>query len=275
MPYPHNLQQYTPPEFYAQPPESWTRRLAEIAPERGDLDHLVFRCFEPTEPDGSDRGWLHKDRPTWALYSAKPIRLVDKERAKQFELHWSELAKDDQEGRKSVVSDYQHFMWHSRGLYVLPFLILQGEWGGTPAKYTETEQAFLRGSDCLDEPLPIGMFPACPFDSRVVKQIANRDRMLQCANRYEALARLDTPDAKKAETDAAQRTFRETYLDTWKIIIQPSADFYAHWMQRSEHREELPPAPDNVERNVGRWREHWLEHGHVLGTTPAAQRLVH
>jgi hypothetical protein len=275
MPYPRTLQAYCPPEFFVEPPASWVRRLAEIAPERGDMDHLVFRCFEPKEPDGSDKGWNHKDRPIWALYAAKPIRLVEKDRASQFEKHWSELPDIQQEGRKAVVSDYQHFMWHSRGLYVKPFLILQGEWGGTPTAYTETEKAFLRASDCFDEPLPIGMFPACPFDERVVAQIARRDRMLQCANRYEDLVKKDSSESQKAETESAERLFRETYIDTWKIMIQPSADFYSHWMRRSENRESLPAAPDPVKQNIGRWKDHWLEHGVILGAGPAKQTQIH
>lgn len=275
MPYSRSLHAYCLPEFFAEPPQSWELRLREISPVRPDMDHLILRKFDPKNPDGSDRGWLHHDRPIWAVYSARPIALMDTERAEQFERHWSELPIDQQEGRKAVVSDYQHFVWHSRGLYVKPFLILQGEWGGTPTAYTETEQAFLRASDCFDEPLPIGMFPGCAFDERVVAQIANRDRLLQCANRYEDLIKKDSAASKKAETDAAQRVFRETYIDTWKLMIQPSADFYSHWMKRSENRESLPPAPDPVKRNIGRWKEHWLEHGVVVGAGPAKQTRIH
>lgn len=274
MPYARTLQQYCPPEFYREPPADWVRRLREISPLRADLDHLVFRCFDPKEPNGEDKGWVHKDKPIWALYSAKSTRLVEKERAAQFEKHWSELPEAEQEGRKAIVSDYQHFMWHSQGLYVKPFLILQGPFGGTPAQYTDTERAFLRASDCVDEPFPIGMLPACPFDERVVQQITKRDRLLRCANRFEALAKMDTPEGKKAEEEAAEKMFRETYLDTWKVIIQPSADFYGHWMRRSENRESLPAAPEPVKKHIGSWKEHWLQHGSIPGAGPAAQRIV-
>lgn len=274
MPYQRSLHQYLLPEFFAEVPESWERRLREVSPIRSDLDHLVFRKFEPVNPDGSDRGWLNPERPQWTLYRAKPIRLVAEHRAKQFEKHWSELHEVEREGRRALVSDYQHFMWHGRGLYVEPFLILQGEWGGTPAKYTEQEIAFLQGSECFDEAYEIGFFPACQFDERVVKTIALRDRMLNCANDLAALSAMDSPESQKGETEAAALVKRETILDTWKIMIQPSADYMSHWMQRSEHRDQLPPAPKEVEDNVGHWREHFLEHGAIPGARIANQRQI-
>lgn len=274
MPYDRSLQRFTPAEFYREPPPEWERRLREVSPILPSVDHLVFRWFEPTNPDGSDRGWNHNERGQWMLYAAKPIRMVEKDRASQFEKHWSELDAMQQEGRKAMVSDYQHFMWHSRGLYVKPFLVLQGAWGGTPAKYTEREIAFLQASDCLDEPYPLGFFPACPFDERTVKTIALRDRLLQCANDYDALAKLDTADAMKAETDAAQLHKRQTYLDTWKVMIEPSAEFMKSFLRTKEADRVLPRAPEGTAKAVAQWRDHWLEHGSILGASPAIHRKV-
>lgn len=274
MPYSRSLQAFTPPEFYRDAPADWVVRLREIAPELPNLDTLVFRYFDPTEPDGTDKGWLHSERGQWALYSAKPIRMVDKERAKQFEQHWSEVPIEQQAGLRSVVSDYQHFMWHSKGLYVKPFLILQGPWGGTPAVYTPKEVAFLQASGCLDEPFPVGSFPACPFDERVVKQITLRDRLLQCSNSYEDLAKMDTPEYKRGEDEAAQLHKRQTYLDTWKVMIGPSVEFMKSFIHTKEADRVLPRAPEGTGNTVGQWRDHWLEHGSILGANPAGQRRV-
>lgn len=262
------------PEFNTLAPDDWERALREVSPILSHTDHLVFRYFAPIDPDGTDRGWLHNERGQWVLYSAKDIRLADKDRAEQFAKHWSELSPEQQEGRKSIVSDYQHFMWHQRGLYVKPFLTLQGEWGGTPTKYTERETAFLQASNCLDEPFPIGTFAPCPFDGRVVKQIANRDRLLQMANDYDAMAKLDTPDAMRAETDAAQRLKRETYLDTYKIMIQPIKEFFESYIRTKEAARVLPAAPPGTARAIAQWRDHWLEHGSIIGAGPAAQKQL-
>lgn len=274
MPYALSLQQYTPPEFYREPPEAWVRRLAEVAPDLPNVDHLVFRYMAPENPDGSDRGWQHNAVGQWLLYAAKPIRMVDADRAEQFRKHWSELPSAEQAGRRAVVSDYQHFMWHSRGLYVKPFLVLQGPWGGTPAKYTEREVAFLQASECLDEPFPVGSFPACPFDERVVKQITLRDRLLQQANDFDALAKLDTPDAMKAETDEAQRLKRQTFLDTWRVMIQPSVEFMQSFLRTKEADRVLPRAPAGTSAAVAQWRDHWVEHGSILGAGVAGQKRV-
>lgn len=275
MPYPRSLQSYTLPEFYELPPDSWERRLREVSPVVSNADHLRFRYFAATNPDGSDRGWNYPERGQWALYSCRPIALVHPDRASQFSKHWSELPEHQQGGRQAVVSDYQHFMWHTQGLYVTPFLILQGEWGGTPAKYSPSEQAFLSASNCITEPYPVGFFPGCPFDERVVNQITRRDRMLKCAGDYDEVLKLDRPDAIKRESDAAELVRRETYLDTWREMIQPSVEFMGHFLKRSENREMLPQAPEGLANDVSQWREHFLETGHVIGAKVAHQRQVH
>lgn len=275
MPYALSLQTFTPPEFYRAAPVEWTRRLAEIAPDMPGLDSLVFRYFEPTEPDGADRGWLHPERGQWVLYTAKPIRMVEKGRAEQFEKHWSELASGgEQVSLRAVVSDYQHFMWHSQGLYVQPFLILQGPMGGTPAKYTEAETAFLQASACVAEPFDIGTFAACPFDERVVQTIALRNRLLQCENDLAELARMDTPEAKKNATDAAQLLKRNTHLDTMAVMLAPSIEFMKAQGSTKKVRSELPPPPSGLSETVARWRDHWLQFGSVIGAGPAAQKKV-
>lgn len=268
MPYKASLHQYCLPEFSAEPPASWEMRLREVSPIRADLDHLRFRKFDPHE------WWLNPNRPIWSLYSCKRIGLVDKERAAQFDKHWSELDAHLQMGRKSVVSDYQHFMWHTHGLYVKPFLLMQGAWGGTPARYTDEEVAFLDASGLVSEPFPLGFFEPCPFDERVVEMITKRDRLLKCANDLGALSHMDTPDGIQATIDAATRIKRETYLDTWKVMIQPAADFMGHWLKRSEHREELPPAPVGTASAVDAWKDHFMQTGEVIGATNATHRKL-
>lgn len=274
MPYARSLQAYTPPEFFREAPVEWTRRLREISPEMPNLDRLVFRWMEPTNPDGSDRGWQYNERGQWALYTAKPISMVDPERAEQFRLHWSELPTEQQPGREAMVSNYQHFMWHSQGLYVKPFLILQGEWGGTPAKYTEQETAFLEGSGCFSEPFPYGLFPACPFDERTVKQITLRDRLLTVSNSYGALEKLDTADAIRDAQDAATILKRQTAMDTWRQMIQPSVEFMKLKGSTKQVASELPPAPKGLADTVARWKDQWIQHGSFPSVGPAPQKRL-
>lgn len=269
-----------PPEFYREAPADWVARLAEVAPEMPNLDRLVFRYFSPVNPDGSDRGWNHSDQGQYVLYTAKPLRMVEAGRAEQFTKHWSELPSlsggglsGEQVSLKAVVSEYQFFMWHTKGLYVQPFLILQGPMGGTPAKYTEAETAFLQASACVADPFDIGTFPACPFDERTVKTIAMRDRLLGCDNDLAELARLDTPEHRKGETAAAQLLKRNTHLDTMAVILAPSVEFMKSYY-RTKAAASLRPAPEGTTRAVAQWRDHWLQHGSVIGAGPAKQTKV-
>lgn len=274
MPYARSLQTYVLPEFYADAPSSWARRLDDISPAMPNLDRLVFRKFEPTEPDGSDRGWGNSDKPQWVLYTAKPIRMVDAERATQFEKHWSEVPEAQQAGLQGVVSDYQHFMWHARGLYVKPFLILQGQWGGTPCKYTRQEEAFLKGSGAMFDPYPLGMFEAIPFDERVVKQISLRDRLLQVSGSYERLERMDTSASKRLDEETAEYLKRETVLDTFREMIQPSVEFLKSWKARQEVQSTLPRAPAGLSDTLSQWKDHYRETGQWMKSLPASQRRV-
>lgn len=275
MPYQASLHQYTLPEFFREPPREWSQRLAEIAPDLPNLDRLVFRYMDSTHPDGTSKGWMYGERGVWVLYSAKAIRLIDRDRAAQFEKHWSEMATEaEQVARKAVVSDYQHFMWHAKGLYVRPFLILQGEWGGTPAKYTEKEIAFLQASDAIDEPFPVGSFPPCPFDERVVEMIGMRDRLLQQSNSYDALAKMDTPEALREADSEASRHRRATFLKTWSTMLQPSIEFAKSFWFTKEADRVLPHAPEGTADAVAQYKERWLEDGVWVGASVAASRRV-
>lgn len=275
MPYALSLQQYTPPEFYREPPVEWDRRLREVSADLPNIDHLVFRWFDSKNPDGSDRNWEHPERGQWTLYAAKPIRLVEKERAAQFEKHWSELQTSEQVGRRAVVSDYQHFMWHSRGLYVKPFLILQGSWGGTPAVYTDKEREILRAMDAYTDPAPIGFFPACPFDERTVTMILGRDRLLQVSGSYEDLEKLDSPLAMKHRSEEAIRAGREQYLKTFRELNAPCSEFFASYVRTKEAAHVLPRAPEGLGDRIAKWREHFIEHGNVIGAGPAPSKKLH
>ncbi len=95
MPYRRSLQQYLKPEVYREFPEPWMKQLREISPIVAELDHLIPRWFDSHPSWGQrERGW--PERGQWMLYSAKDIRLVDAERAAQFDRHWSEMPEGEQ-----------------------------------------------------------------------------------------------------------------------------------------------------------------------------------
>lgn len=297
MPYPLSLQSYTLPEFYAQAPDSWERRLREISPILPNTSHLGFRKFEPDLPYNPDipswaqdtRGdWFFPDRPIYAIYRRTPRHLVEKDVAAMFDRHWSEVAlhpespypESEQVAHRAMVSDYQHFMWHTVGVRVTPFLLLQGTWGGTVMKYTKREKAYLRGSGAVDEPFPIGWFPACPFDERTVKLVLERDRLIQAGNRFDELEKENRPEWKKAEDDAAELLYRETVLDSLAVLNAPAIEFMKSQQAREEFADAeragfIPPPPKGLDRTLASFRDVFKETGRMPMVSAASMRKLH
>lgn len=289
MPYSITLKSFVLPEFEAQAPDSWQARLREISPKDTGIDFLIFRKFE-ARPDWSESPFNHQpDRPLWALYVARPARLVEPLTAAGFAKHWSEyLSKEEQsQGRmngeaasyKSEVSDYMHFMWHSQGLYVKPFWLLQGEWGGTPMKFTDRERRLLDAAGESSIPAPPGAFTPCPFNELAVRKIAERDRFVQASNRLDELEKMDRPEAKKAEDDAAELAYREAVLKHLSRMAQPAVEY-----MKSQHGKRevesavvgghMRPAPAGLPDTLSVWKDHFRETGQMLTATLPSHRKV-
>lgn len=292
MPYPLSLQSYTLPEFYAEAPERWESRLREISPITNDLEHLRFRKFEssidynpaiPAWAQDTRGDWLFPERPIWALYACTPRHLIKADKAAMFATHWSEVARQpeaqfpegEQVAHRAIVSDYQHFMWHTHGVSVRCFLLLQGTWGGTVAKYTKREIAYLRASVEDHQPFPIGSFPACPFDERTVQTILTRDRLLQAGNRFDALEKQDRPDWKKAEDDAAERLYRETVLDTLRVLNAPAIEYMQSQRFKADAEDVLPPAPNGLANTLASFRDVYRETGQMPLVGAASMKKVY
>ena len=287
MPYSLSLRNYVLPEFEAAPPREWERRLRDISPILPNTSHLRFRKFEPREDWKESLFNTQPDRPLWAIYTCLPIRLVEPMTAEGFRKHWSEyLSKEDEsQGRltgeaaaiKAMVSDYQHFMWHSCQLYVKPFWLLQGEWGGTPSKYTDRERRYLDASGESSIPAPPGAFTPCPFNELAVQKILERDRFMQAGNRFDVLEKMDRPEAKKAEDDAAELVHREEVLKHLSRMSQPAVEFLKSQIGKREMDDAvasgfLRPAPDGLTNTLATFREVFLETGQMPGVTAPKQR---
>lgn len=259
MPAPLALTAYALPEWFVQPDAAWVARLREISPITDKLAHLRFRQRAP-QPD-----WFDPAEPQWELYSCTPAAFVRPDRAAQFAKHWSELPVGEQRGRKAMVSNYQHWMWHTHGVEARRFWVLQGAWGGTAAQYTRRETRYLDASNAISEPIPLGFFPACPFDERAVRAILRRDRLKQMSDNLDALEKMDRPAALQAEDDAAEQVFRSTWLDWVYDTMQPQAEFMQSYLRSSESTQTLRPATRGEADAVAQWKDHWKEYGSVVG----------
>lgn len=268
MPYDLSLQKYTLPEFYREAPVTWETRLREISPVTDNLAHLRFRWREPQS------FWLHPERGCWEIYSCTPRRIISRERAEQFDRHWSEMPQDQQLGRRTYVTSYQHFMWHVHGVEAKRFWVLQGEGGGTPAAYTRREERMLDAEGWLSEPFPLGTFPACPFDERTVNAILARDRFLQSGKNLDRLEQMDRPDYLKAEDDLAEKDFRRKWLGWWCEQMQPQAEFMKSYLRTSESDQTLRRASKAEANAMSDWRDRYIEHGSLSGAGPASSTKI-
>jgi hypothetical protein len=263
-----SVQQVITPEFTARPPDAWEARLREISPITDRMDHLRFRWRTPKE------FWNCPEQGQWELYACTPRALADPLEVEKYAVNWRDLPTWLQEGRKSTVTDYQYYMWHEHHVEVRRFWILQGPGGGTPARYSIRERRYLDGMGYVSDPFPLGFFPACPFDERSVQSILERDRLVKACHRFDDLVKMDRPEALKAEDEAAERVFRETYLETWSRMMQPQKEYMKTQLAKSETAEYLPPAPAGLASVLDQWKDHYIQHNSMLGLKAASSRAV-
>lgn len=246
-----------------EPPVEWERRLREVSPVTDRLQHLRFR-FRAGRPS-----FLHPDaqrRGVWELYACTPRTRVAPDRAMQFVRHWSELPRDQQPGRRTYVTSYQHYMWHVHGVEAMRFWVLQGESGGTPAAYTRLEQRILDAEGWLSEPLPIGALPPCPFNEQSVQAILSRDLLWQAGGDEHERDRRLSADYLKAQDEIAEREHRKKWLGWWMQQMAPQAEFMKSYLQKSESDQTLRRATKAEANAVDVWREQYVD----TGRTPMA-----
>lgn len=261
------LAQYILPEFSREAPRSWVSRLREISPVVDRMSHLRFRWLDPRDH------WSFNERGVWMLYSCTPRACFTPGQAEKFKRHWSEMGSEGERlARQSQVSSYQHFMWHNYGVEARPYLILQGEHGGTPAMYTRREARYLDGIGARSEPLPPGVLPPCPFDERTIKSILARDRFIAVGQKFEELEKLDSVRAQAQQDAEAERVFRKEYLDTWLETHQAQADFLKTYLRTKEADHALPRASRATADAVSQWKDVWKDTGTVIGARAAAAR---
>jgi hypothetical protein len=117
--------------------------------------------------------------------------------------------------------------------------VIQGNDGGTPAEFTEMEQAMLQAKGLPMEPPEPGALPYAPWDTRVEKQLRARDRLMKARYRLAKLQASADNDALKAESVLAEEQFRKDYWAWWKETMEPQADFWA-WYTSKEESQHLP-----------------------------------
>lgn len=280
MPYPRVWSEYVLPEFEARAPDSWERRLREISPVSPNLAHLGFRKFE-SRPDWRESPYNREpERPLWAIYRRTPKHLTEPGMAKALATHWRECTTEaERVAHRAMVSDYQHFMWRTQAVFVAPFWLLQGEWGGTPMKFTRRETRYLDAAGSPSIPAPPGTFTPCPFNERSVAKIVERDRFIQAGNRFDMLEQQERPAAKRAEDEAAEAVYRARVLEHLAALAAPAAEFMKSQTGKAQVADavvagDMPPAPCGLPDTLAVWQDEFKRTGRLMGVgAPRTQKV--
>lgn len=203
-------------------PAEWRDRLAAIAPESLTQGWLAF-------------GWLEKAE-RFVIYEMIPTALIPREKREQLAgtPYWK-MPETLRVGRQQMVSAFQWEMYRKHQVWARPFWCLQGTDGGTPAKYSEMEEAMLRAAGLsTDVPEP-GAFPFAPFDGLAEQQLRRRDRLWRAGGSLDRIKRSGSSAVMLAETAEAERAFREAFISWWEETMRPQTDFLT-WFGKSDTR---------------------------------------
>lgn len=231
-------------------PADWEHRLRLISPISDNVAWLKF-------------GWLDWAK-RWMLYECIPERLIPADKLVQLggTPYW-ELPPSVQMGRRQMVSAYQWEMFRRHRVWARPFWCLQGHEGGTPAKYSEMEVAILKAMGEPMDPPEGGSLPFAPFDGRAEAQLRARDRVWRMGLSLERLRMMGDSEQLKRETAQAEEQFRRTFLQWWKGVMEPGADFLA-WYTRKTEADMVMRKASRAEVNAAdQLEESYITHGTV------------
>ena len=137
-------------------------------------------------------------------------------------------------GRQMMVSAFQWEMYRVHQVWARPFWCMQGNDGGSPASYSELEEALLRAKGMDSETADPGTLPYAPFDQRSITAIRGRDRLWKQQQNLNRLRASGDNEAMKAESKAAEEAFRTEFWSWWSTQMQPQAEFWSWYSAKEE-----------------------------------------
>ncbi len=234
-------------------PEQWRKELEAMSPPSLRTTFLQFGWFEGTDKHPAKR---------WVIYEMVPVGLIPPDKREQLggTPYWK-MPKGMQEGRRRMVSAYQWEMYRKHRVWARPFWCLQGDQGGTPARYSDLEKNLLRiVREPTDPPAP-GALPYAEWDSRARSQIEQRDRLRQFDYDLERLKASGSTAAIKAEEEAMEKEFRRRFLTWLKDRTAPQADFLDWYTKKTESDMVLRKATPGEETAIAMAEDVFIETG--------------
>lgn len=236
-------------------PREWMAELRVLSPESLQHSYLI-------------PGWLqgpeHAPIERWVLYEGIPEPLIPPEMREMLSgtPYWK-MPKGRMHGRRQMVSAFQYDMYRKHRVWVRPFWCLQGDHGGTPARYSEMEEAILRGENKPTDPPAPGSLPFAPWDARVSREIQKRDVLYKLGMSIDRLRRSANNEQMKAETVAAEKEFRRRFLGWFGNQLSAQAEFLTDYSRKSEADFQLRPIDREEAKAVEMHEEVFIETGMV------------
>ncbi len=234
-------------------PDGWERDLREFSPITTYTSHLRFGWLE---------GSVKKPIQRWVLYECVPIELIPDEMRRMLGgKPWWELPYGLREGRKHMVSAYQWELYRQHRIWARPFWCLQGESGGTPARYSDVEERLLKLKQMPADPPGPGTLPFATWDGRVLQAVKQRDRLWKLGSSISRLKKSGSSHKMKAEAAAIEKRFRTEFLAWMEERFAPQADFLTHYTRKTESDRVLRQTTPGEEAAAAQMHDHFIEHG--------------
>jgi len=239
------------PDWVMPFPDDWLMRLRQISPIVDATSHLWPR--------------YRSEAGQWELYQCIPKALLDPYRVEQLTVHWTAMPKRAQMGRQTLCSEYQHYMFRTHGVDAQRFWVLQGSAGGTPHRFTDREQSIRKLHGWPEEPPPMGVLEAAPFDERAVDAILSRDALHAAGMSLANLAEHRTGDGQRKEEAEAEQEYRKAFLAYIDKATEDQVDLAKFILKNPQITENLPQASNEDLRLYHSWKDDYLATGVIPG----------
>lgn len=249
-------------EWSREFPAASRQALREISPVSTVHSWLEPRWFPMRDPD----------RSRWVLYECVHESLIPADEQDIVSmLGGCPPSRMPDPNRRAVrlqfVDDWQCAMYRTHRVWARPCWVIQGPAGGHAVVYAEAEQQLLQLKGLPTDPPAVGELPYADFDQRTVRQLRQRNRLIQLGNNLDALKRSGSDAAIAAERDAHLKQYRAAYLAHLEAQMAPCVDFLAWYTSSAktatECRETLPETTPAQADAAARTMERYIETGAI------------
>lgn len=242
-------------------PKEWKEGIRRYSPKTDQTAYLdIFWKQPPGEPDKL-RAVIYEMVPAKDIPTGMRLLLED--------TPWWELPQDQRAGREKMVSPFQWEIYRTRREWARPLWCIQGDNGGTPIAYTELEQDLLRIKGQPTTPPHLGALSFAPWDARVEKALAARDRLWKFQGDIERMRKSNASPAEiEAEYEAQKKEFRKRFFAWWGEQLEEATEFLSWYETKCEADHTLRRATRAEMLAAARLEEEFIEHGRMPVVKP-------